>query len=368
MRHYLELDTPALLVDKTIMERNLQNMAEKARRWGVALRPHTKTHRTPEIAKLQVAMGASGITVAKVGEAEVMAAAGLSDIFIANEVYGDAKMVRLRELNRKIRIAVGVDNEEQVVSLSRFFAEEARPIDVLIEIETGEERTGVLDAAAALELAKIIQRSPGVKLRGIFTHEGHTYGAANQEACRELFRISQEFTLDVAKYLRSRGIDIEVVSIGATPSVMLGDVLPGITEIRPGTYVFMDAAQANAVGSYRDCALTVLSTVISKPTAERVVLDAGGKALTSFTRVRGICETRGYGVVKGLHEIRLAKVYDEHGVILDKSARETLSIGQKVEIIPNHVCPTCNLYDTMHIIENGQIIAEWPILCRGKSQ
>lgn len=368
MRHYLELDTPALLIHKEVMDKNIELMADKARRWGVKLRPHTKTHRTPAIARLQVAAGAKGITVAKVGEAEVMAEAGLDDIFIANEIYGIAKLMRLRALARKVRVAVGVDGSEQVKALGEVFEGEIEPLDVLIEVDTGEDRTGVLTEAAALELAKEILATPGIRLRGVFTHEGHTYGAADVETCVKLFTKSQQDVLAVARFLRENGVAVDEVSIGATPSLMHGDILPGITEIRPGTYVFMDAAQGRAIGDYGRCALAVLATVVSKPTPERVVVDAGVKALTSFTRSQGICHTPGYGLLKGFEDLRLKKVYDEHGVIESAEANARLKIGDKVEIIPNHACPTCNLYDAIYVVEREHITAEWPISCRGKSQ
>ncbi|MDR3563987.1 MAG: alanine racemase [Negativicutes bacterium] len=368
MINYLELDTPALLLDKKLMERNARLMMDKARKWGVKLRPHTKTHRTPAVAQIQVAEGASGITVAKVGEAEVMAAAGLDDIFIANEVYGEEKFRRLVALNRTIRIAVGVDNREQVAALGRHFAAEAKPLEVMIEVETGEDRTGVLTPEEGLALARVIADTPGVKLRGVFTHEGNTYGAADPEECVRMMTKSQQDILAVVRHLEENGVPVGEVSIGATPSLMHGDVLPGVTEIRPGTYIYMDAAQGHAIGDYSRCALSVLATVISKPTAERVVVDTGGKALTSFTRSQGICYTPGYGLVKGFGDLRIKKVYDEHGVILSTEARDRLNIGDKVEIIPNHACPTCNLYDDIYVLEDGQVTAKWPILCRGKSQ
>lgn len=368
MTKVIELDTPALLLDKSLMEANIRLMMDKARRWGVKLRPHTKTHRTPAVARLQVAAGASGITVAKVGEAEVMAAAGLDDIFIANEIYGDAKFRRLRDLNRRIRIAVGVDNREQVEALGRHFQAEAKPLEVLIEVETGEDRSGVLSPEEGLRLAELIAMTPGLKLRGLFTHEGHTYGAPDPAECVRRMTKSQQDILDVARCLRAKGIAVEEVSIGATPSLLHGDVLPEVTEIRPGTYIYMDAAQGHAIGDYSRCALSVLATVVSKPTPERIVIDAGGKALTSFTRAAGICHTPGYGLVKGFGDLRLQKVYDEHGVILSSEAHAKLNIGDKVEIIPNHACPTCNLYDEIHVVENGVVTEQWPILCRGKSQ
>lgn len=369
MKSYYDLDTPALIVNKAIMAENIARMAAKAQKWGVKLRPHTKTHRVPALAKLQIAAGASGITVAKVGEAEVMADNGLEDIFIANEIFGETKSNRLLAVHRKVLVAVGVDNQEQIESLAKTFNQEKRPLDLMIEIETGEDRTGVLTAAEALSLAQKIHQTPGLRLRGIFTHEGHTYGAQSKEECVKLFGKSQEDVLAVANYLREHDIEVNEVSVGATPSLMHGEPLPGITEIRPGTYIFMDAAQGNSINDYHQCALSVLATVVSMPTAERVVIDAGGKALTSFTRAPGsICETPGYGIVRGFDNLRLAKLYDEHGVINSAEANAKLKIGDKVSIIPNHVCPCVNLYDKLYLVEHDNVIEELAILGRGKSQ
>ena len=366
---YSSLDTPSLLVDRTILLRNITGMQDLADRAAVALRPHTKTHRTPAIAAMQMKAGAKGITVAKIGEAEVMAENGMDDIFIANEIYGDLKFARLRTLAEKVRLSVGVDNREQVTAISRFFEGAPEPADVLIEVETGEVRSGMLPGPELVELAKFIAAAPNVRLKGIFSHEGHTYGAKDREQCAAFFRKAQEDTLGAAEMIRAAGIPVGTVSIGATPSILLGgDILPGVTEIRPGTYVLMDAAQGAAVGSYDTCAATVLATVMSKPTADRVVLDAGVKALTAFTREKGICCAPGYGLIKGSGGIRLGNLYDEHGLVYGREANERLSLGDRVEIIPNHICPTCNLYDRMYLVEDGRVADELPILCRGKSQ
>lgn len=366
---YSSLDTPSLLVDRTILLRNITGMQDLADRAAVALRPHTKTHRTPAIAAMQVKAGAKGITVAKIGEAEVMAENGMDDIFIANEIFGDLKFARLRTLAEKVRLSVGVDNREQVTAISRFFEGAPEPADVLIEVETGEVRSGMLPGPELVELAKFIAAAPNVRLKGIFSHEGHTYGAKDREQCAAFYRKAQEDTLGAAEMIRSAGIPVGTVSIGATPSILLGgDILPGVTEIRPGTYVLMDAAQGAAVGSYGTCAATVLATVMSKPTADRVVLDAGVKALTAFTREGGICATPGHGLLKGFDGLRIGKLYDEHGLVYGREANERLSLGDRVEIIPNHICPTCNLYDRMYLVEDGRVADELPILCRGKSQ
>lgn len=365
---YGSVDTPALLVDRGILRRNISEMQKRADKAGVSLRPHTKTHRTPAIASMQVEAGAKGITVAKAGEAEVMAENGMDDIFIANEIFGDRKFARLRKLAEKVRLTVGVDNREQVEALSRFFEGSAHPANVMIEIETGEERSGMLPVPDLATLASFIYKTANVRFRGIFSHEGHTYGASTREECAALFRKSQEDTLLAAGIIREAGIPVETVSIGATPSILLGNILPGITEIRPGTYALMDAAQGAAVGDFSCCAATVLATVVSKPTPERTVLDSGVKALTAFTRGTGICHTPGHGILKGFSGLRVGKLYDEHGLVYGKEAGEQLQLGDRVEIIPNHICPTCNLYDRMYLVEDGRIVDELPILCRGRSQ
>jgi D-serine deaminase-like pyridoxal phosphate-dependent protein len=207
-----------------------------------------------------------------------------------------------------------------------------------------------------------------VLLKGGFSHEGHSYKAKNAEDCIRVSTISQERTLQAGNLVRNLGIDIDTISIGATPSLMHAGIVEGITEIRPGTYIFMDAGQGSAIHDYSKCAATVLTTVISKPTEERVVLDAGAKALTSQNRSEGICATTGYGLVKNSDHIRLSGVFDEHDLIYDKEFRNYIEIGDKIEVIPNHICPTCNLYDKAYLVSKGEVLKEIPILCRGKSQ
>ncbi len=368
MSSIFNIDTPALIVDYDIMQRNIKKMQEKAREANVNLRPHTKTHRTPALALMQIEAGAKGITVAKIGEAEIMAENGLGDIFIANEIFGKQKIERLKKLAKRVKISVGVDNKQQVLALSEAFKNEMESIQVFIEVEVGEERSGIVPGKKLVQLARFIESTSNVRLKGIFSHEGHTYNASTRVECAEMFRQSQEDTLYAAKLIRDAGIEVEVISIGATPSILIGKILPGVTEIRPGTYILMDAAQGHAIQNYRYCAATILATVISKPTTERVVLDAGTKALTYFTRSHGICYTPGYGMVKNFTDLRINRLFDEHGLINDRKANKTLSLGDKVEIIPNHICPTCNLYDKMYIVRKGKVFLELPILCRGKSQ
>ena len=365
---YSQLDTPALLIDIDLVHGNIAAMQVKSDKYGVALRPHTKTHKMPELAKLQLAAGATGITVAKVGEAEVMAAAGLSDIFIANQIIGISKLERIRQLARQIKIRLGVDNPVQIDQLETVFRDEPQPIEVLIEVETGENRSGIIQEEQLVRLVKHIQAQTKVVLTGVFSHEGHTYKAKSSDDCRRLCLDSQKRTLWAASLVREMGVAVDTVSIGATPSLMHSEIVPGITEIRPGTYIFMDVGQGTAIADYSRCAATVLASVISLPTDERIVLDSGAKALTLQTRSEGICATSGYGLVKNSADVRLSGMFDEHGLIHDAALHSTLAIGDKLEIIPNHICPVCNLYDSAYAVSRGQVLGELQIAARGKTR
>lgn len=365
---YQSIDTPALLIDREIMEGNLHWMQNNANHWGVKLRPHTKTHKMPELAKLQQEFGAVGITVAKVGEAEVMAAHGLNDIFIANEIVGGEKWRRLAALSKKIRVIFGVDSPEAVHGVESVFSQEDATAIVRIEVETGENRSGVVSEEIFSRVLEAIRQSPHVELEGVFSHEGHTYSAPSVEACRQMLEDAQKLTLHYAELARAAGFEIETVSIGSTPSLIhCQGLLEGITEIRPGTYIFMDVGQGNCLGSYDRCAATVLTTIISKPTSDRLIGDSGAKALTAQSRGAGLCQTEGKGIVKG-SKIPVTNVYDEHTILYSEELHRELFIGNKIEIIPNHICPVVNLFDRAYLVSCGEVVAELDIACRGKTQ
>ena len=365
---YGQIDTPALLIDRTIMLSNIKATVAKARAAGVKLRPHTKTHRMPQLAQLCLTMGASGITVAKVGEAEVMAENGLKDIFIANEVIGESKYQRIKALHEKLQIAVGIDNIEQAEQIEKVFAACQKPLQVLMEIEVGEVRTGVSSDEEIVALGRQLLTKSKLKLVGVFSHEGHCYKAKSQEDCQQRAKIAHNKTIHAGKLLKAMGHPITTISVGSTPSLLLADIAPGITEIRPGTFILMDVGQGSAIGDFSKCAATVLASVISRPTPERVVVDAGAKSLTSQNRTEGICTTYGYGLIKNSANVRLKGVFDEHGVIENAEFRKQIQVGDKVEIIPNHICPTCNLYDKAYLVDKGKVLQEIPILGRGRSQ
>ena len=367
IRSPYDLPTPCLLIDLDRAMNNIRMMQRRADELGLTLRPHIKTHRMPYFAGLQTEAGAAGIACAKIGEAEVMADAGIGDIFIANEVIGLDKYERLRALCRSAHVRIGIDNEVQLAQMEQVFAGEEKPLEVLIEYEVGEVRSGVVTDEQLIALAGAVLRSRNVVLKGIFSHEGHSYKADNAEDCRAKARRAHERTVRAAKILRSIGADIDTVSVGATPAAMLGEDYEGVTELRVGTYIFFDAGQANAIGDHSRCAATVLASVISQPNGERTVLDAGAKALVSQNRPSGICATGGFGAVKGAEDICVSYMFDEHAVLNDPRLLELVGVGDKIEVIPSHVCPTVNLYDEVWLVSAGRVIGTVPIACRGRS-
>ncbi|MEH7378904.1 D-TA family PLP-dependent enzyme [Bacillus sp. JJ1533] len=363
-----ELDTPSLLIDREIMMDNIERMQSYANKYGVTLRPHTKTHKMPALAKLQVDAGSKGITVAKVGEAEVMAENGLNDIFIANEIVGEIKLQRIKKLAETIDISFGVDSIEQCEMIEKVFSDSEKPAQVLIEIEVGENRSGVIEESDYIRLVEYIKNCSHVQLKGIFSHDGHTYKAKDLDECHELYDAAQKRTLRFAQLAQELGCKLDTVSIGSTPPLMHDfGVMEGITELRIGTYIFMDVSQGNAIGTYDRCAATVLTTVISKPTKERVITDVGAKGITMQSRSQGICATTGLGYIKN-YGVHIDQVYDEHAIIYNEEFRNQVAIGEKVEMIPNHICPVCNLYDHAYLISGDEVVEEIPILCRGKLQ
>jgi D-serine deaminase-like pyridoxal phosphate-dependent protein len=355
------LATPALVVDLDVLERNIARMAARAREAGVRLRPHAKTHKCPEIARLQRAAGAWGLSVAKVGEAEVFADAGFDDLFVAFPVVGEDKGRRLLSLADRARLGVGVDSVEGARTLARPFREARRSLDVVLKVDVGYGRVGVLPERA-VEVARRIGGEAGVRLRGVFTHAGHGYLAETQAAVEEIGRIEGERLAAVAADLRAAGIAVEEVSVGSTPTAARAMRAAGVTECRPGNYVFHDASQV-ALGTcgVEDCALTVVATVVSVPAADRAVVDAGSKTLSSDPlRPR----PGGYGQVLG-RASRIEKLSEEHGVVAVAEG-ESFRVGERVRILPNHACVVANLHDCLVGVSGDRVEAVLDVAARGK--
>jgi D-serine deaminase-like pyridoxal phosphate-dependent protein len=360
-----ELDTPCLIVHKSILDTNIREMASLARERGLALRPHQKTHKTAEIARLQVEAGASGVTCAKLGEAEALVDAGVvNDVFIAYQIVGPHKVKRLLALMDRATVRVAVDSVAGAEPLSCACDAVGRTLDVVIEVNSGLDRAGILPGQPVLDLAREIQRMPGLRLRGIMTHEGHAGKTVDLAALQATAQAAGQAMRETAALLRDAGIEIDVVSVGSTPAAFVTTSVDGVTEMRPGTYVFNDnsAFRFGRLGLDR-CALRALSTVISTPSPNRAVIDAGSKTLTSDPPSPG---RSGFGYIIEYPDAVILRLSEEHGVVEFPNGSASVQVGDVLEIIPNHVCPTVNLHDALVVIENDRVVATWDVIARGK--
>jgi D-serine deaminase-like pyridoxal phosphate-dependent protein len=378
------LETPALVVDYDIMVRNIRKMGDQAANAGVKIRPHTKTHKCPAIAHLQLRNGAKGITVAKIGEAQVMAESGIDDILIAYPIVGEDKISRLLNLRNWVpRVACTVDSIEGARGLSEAVLNSVVlsgiPLDVYIEVDVGFHRVGLSAGEKAAHFALSIRDLPGIRIRGILTHAGHAHSAETPEQLLSIARSEAESMALTARMLSENGIRVDEVSIGSTPTSYVLDSFAGITEIRPGTYVFNDADLVGlGVVGIDDCALSVLTSVVSRPAPGRVVFDAGSKALSSDKQSK--CKIPGHGIVRNYPDIWIERLSEEHAMAqvqpsvtaewnTDLSApvaHRIPEIGEKVQIVPNHACPAVNLFDRLVIVKDGVPVSEWSIQGRGK--
>ncbi len=358
-----EIDTPALMVDLDVMDQNLQRIATLAREHGVALRPHIKTHKSPWIAKQQIAAGAVGVTVAKLSEAEVMVDGGIEDVLIAFPLVGSVKLKRLERLARDARVAVSLDAPEVAEGLARVGRRLGRPLPVYLEIDTGLGRVGVPTGEPAVRLAEAVARMNGVEVRGVMTHGGHVGAASSLEVLERTSREQAERLVETAKRIRAHGIAVETVSPGSTLAARYEADTDGVTEIRPGTYVLNDAnTVARWTATLDQCAAFVLATVVSRPVPDRAVVDAGTKSFGADTHVDG---KRSPGQVRGRDDVELVRASEEHGVLrVDPSS--DLAIGDRIAIVMNHVCPVVNLYDVMIGVRGNTIEREIPVAARGR--
>jgi D-serine deaminase-like pyridoxal phosphate-dependent protein len=357
-----DLETPAVLVDLDVLERNVAGVAAWARQAGVRLRPHVKSHKTLEIARLQVQAGADGLTVAKVSEAEVYAEAGFTDLFLAYPVVGVGKPERLLALSARARLTVGVDSEEGAAALSRTFAAAGQRLRTRLKVDVGFHRAGV-SPDGALDLARRVAALPGLELAGLFTHAGQCYHQACWEDVCYSGRREGEALVAVAEALRQAGLPADEVSVGATPTARSAMFVPGVTEARPGTYVFYDATQVSlGACGLEDCAMTVLATVVSAPAPDRAVVDAGSKTLSSDP-LRPTPDGHGL-VVAPARRSRLRRLSEEHGVIAVEPG-ESFRVGDRLRIVPNHACVVSNLHDRLFAVRGREVVGELPVRARG---
>ena len=361
-----DLDTPSLLFDLDALEANLAEMAEVARLAGVRLRPHTKTHKSPDIAWMQVQAGAAGITVAKLGEAEVMVDAGLDDVLVAYPIWGVAKLARLRALMERASIRVSLDSVEVAEGIGRIGRDLGRDVPVLVEVDTGLHRLGRAPGLPSIELATSVARVAGVDVIGLLTHAGHAYASPDAGALRATAEREAMDLLETAEGCARAGLEIQEISVGSTPTARIAAAVPGVTEIRPGTYAVNDVQQMRlGVATEATCAARVLVTVVARPTAERFVVDAGTKALTSDGPTGEGSSFPGRGVVSGRPDLHLDFMSEEHGVghIQDGGS---LEIGDRLEVIPLHACGCINQFDLAYGARRGVVERAFPIVARGR--
>jgi D-serine deaminase-like pyridoxal phosphate-dependent protein len=358
-----DLDTPAMLVDLDKMERNIASWQAEISSNKVKLRPHVKTHKVPDIAKLQLEAGALGITVAKVAEAEVFAAQGIKNIFIAYPIIGTAKWKRVAELAKDCQIIVGVDSEIGARGLNDVARDAGLILKIRIEIDGGLNRSGVAPSDA-LKLCQIVQLLPNLELDGIFGFRSIFFAAAAGRTPEEIGLEEGEFFVNIANQLRSSGVPIRHVSIGSTPTAKFAARVPGVTEVRPGTYIFGDymMAEFGAV-DYENVALSILCTVISLSRSGQVTIDGGSKTFCGDV-IPSKLNLKGYAKAVH-HDAYLESMSEEHGVVkLGEGVK--LEVGDRLAFYPIHVCTTVNLSNELIGIRNGQVEKVWQVLARGK--
>jgi len=346
-------ETPVPVIDLDVVERNLAKMQAYCDRHGLKLRPHIKTHKLPMFAQRQMALGAAGITCQKLGEAEVMADAGLGDILLSYPLIGPAKASRLAALAKRVTMRVAVDNPMALDTAARAAREAGAEIGVLVEFDSGGKRTGVVSIDEALALAEAIIAAEGLRFDGLMTYP------SSAETAR--------FVAAAKQRLGGAGIEIRTVSGGGTPNAWHQHEIEGLTELRVGTYIYHDRATVGVGAATLDeCALHLHATVVSRPTETRAIIDAGSKSLSSDRVAPSIGE--GHGLILEYPDAIIERLNEEHGILdLTHSARKP-AIGERVRIVPNHVCVVTNLHDEVVTMRNGLVEAILPVAARGRTR
>jgi D-serine deaminase-like pyridoxal phosphate-dependent protein len=348
-----ELETPALTIDLDRVERNISSLQRYCDEHGLAFRPHVKTHKLPQVARLQVDAGAVGITCQKLGEAEVMADAGFDDILITYPLVGRPKAERLAALAARARMRVVGDSAAVAEGLSAVLAENGGTVGFLVECDTGFGRTGVQSPEAAADLAERVQALPGLRFEGLMTYPSPPE--------------TGPWLRDAKEAVERRGIAVESVSGGGTPRARQTHELGVVTELRAGTYVYGDRTCLELrCMQLDDCAAHVLATVVSRPTGDRAIVDAGSKALTSDPVP--VERVDGFGLVLEHPDVRVYALNEEHGYLDVSACDPKPEIGDVVRILPNHVCVAVNLQDEVVVHRDGEVEATWPVAARGKTR
>lgn len=359
------METPCLVIDSDKMLKNIRKMADVASRNHVRLRPHAKTHKVPRIAQLQLKNGASGITVAKVSEAEVMYVDGINDIFIAYPLVVESKIARALNLAKDIDLTIAVDSFFGAQQLSEIAKRHNQAVNVRLEVDTGLRRTGI-KYNEALNLALEVNRLDNLNLTGIYTYRGALLGNLPTLDTAAAGLEEGRLMVDLAAKIRSAGVDISDVSVGSTPTAPYVAAVDGVTEIRPGTYVFGDRMQvALGVLAIEDCAAHVVTTVVSRPSADLVIVDGGSKTFATDVQPGGApLQLRGFGEIISYPDAIFERMTEEHGMIRVPPDCP-IAIGEELHIIPNHICSTVNLHN-FALLKTGDDLEMIEITARGK--
>ena len=368
---FQDLRTPCVLVDWSRATRNIERMQAAASARGIRLRPHAKTHKSLELARLQVQAGAVGICCAKLGEAEVFAEAGIADIrlpYPLNPVNAD----RLLALLDRTRLSFIVDHPGVAQGWSAAMRAAGREVDVLVKVDVGFHRCGIdPDAPGAAALVAAVAALPGLRFRGLLSHAGQGYGATSDADTAAIAAAEARLLLDLACRVEALGVPCPEISVGATPTARHSLQIEGLTELRPGNFVYYDRTQVGlGAAAWDDCALTVLARVVSRPAADRLILDSGSKTLTNDL-ARGFSDTPGYGMVlEGLDAavpdaaLTISRLSEEHATV-EVMGESSLDPGDLVRIVPNHSCVVSNLVDRVWRVDGRQVLGPMAIAARG---
>lgn len=360
-----ELDTPALVVDLDIMEANLQRAAAYSRRHNLRLRPHTKTHKSPLLGRRQLALGAAGLTVAKVGEAEVMIRAEPPELLVAYPTIGARKLARLMEIAKRTQLSIALDSAEAATQLSAAAAAAGASVGVLAEIDAGLGRVGVPPGPELVALAELIDQLPGVRFEGIEFYPGYIK-TVDEAAHRELARLGEVLAGSKAA-LAAKGLEARIISGGSTPLLWHSHQIAGMNEIRPGTYIFNDKNTVVAGAcDWSNCAASVVTTVVSTAVRGQVIIDGGTKTFSSDLLAGG--SEPGFGYFPDFPELMLARMNEEHGYVKTGSLDGRFRVGDRLRVIPNHICVVMNLHERVYGHRGGRVEESWEVEGRGKLQ
>jgi len=352
-----DLDTPALLLDADILERNLRKMATMSAQTGTQVRPHFKVHKCIEIVRKQLELGAIGVTCAKLSEAEVLADHGIDNILVANEIVGQPKIRRLIQLARRVNVMVGVDHPLAVEALDAAAAESNMRLAVLVDVDLGMKRNGIVPEKAAGLVRKVVA-STGLEFRGLMGYEGHLINLPPGEEKTRAVNEALDCLSFVVEELKADGIQVPIVSAGGTGDYQIAACHPAVTELQVGTYAVMDTLYASFTPDFEQ-AMTILCTVTSRPSRKRVILDVGRKGVNIALSTASL---------KDRPTIEMEYTYAEHGALKVNEDAPDLVPGVKVELRMPYACGTIHMYEKIHVIRDGEVIDVWAVAGRGKLQ